>query len=87
VLVRGAEDVLEELDGVAPVKPPPPKAVPDNLDPGLRGVLDVVGGGSPTLDDIVQRLGLPVAQVSGMLLQLEMKRLVRRVPGGRYERA
>jgi predicted Rossmann fold nucleotide-binding protein DprA/Smf involved in DNA uptake len=35
---------------------------------------------------MAQRLGLPVPQLSGALLALEMKKLVRRLPGNRYER-
>jgi hypothetical protein len=34
----------------------------------------------------VQRLGLGVSQVSGLLLLMEMKKAVRRLPGNRYER-
>jgi hypothetical protein len=33
-----------------------------------------------------QQLGLSVPALSGMLLALEMKRLIRRLPGNRYER-
>ena len=37
--------------------------------------------------EMVQQLGLTVSQLSGMLLTMEMKRAVRRLPGNRYERA
>ena len=40
------------------------------------------GNGSPG----VLWLGLPVPQLSGTLLTMEMKKLVRRLPGNRYER-
>jgi predicted Rossmann fold nucleotide-binding protein DprA/Smf involved in DNA uptake len=35
---------------------------------------------------MAQRLGLAVPRLSGALLTLEMKKLVRRLPGNRYER-
>jgi hypothetical protein len=34
----------------------------------------------------VQQLGMSVAPLAGMLLVLEMKKVVRRLPGNRYER-
>jgi DNA processing protein len=39
------------------------------------------------LDDIVTQLGLSVPKATGMLLGLEMRKIVRRLPGNRYERA
>ena len=39
------------------------------------------------LDQLVQRLGLAVPQVSGALMMMEMKKVVRRLPGNRYERS
>jgi DNA processing protein len=38
------------------------------------------------LDQLVQRLGLSVPQVSTALMMMEMKKVVRRLPGNRYER-
>jgi hypothetical protein len=38
------------------------------------------------MDHLVQRLGLGVPQVSGALMMMEMKKVVRRLPGNRYER-
>ena len=35
---------------------------------------------------MVQELGVGVAQLAGTLLTLEMKKVVRRLPGNRYER-
>ena len=35
---------------------------------------------------MVQQLGLSVGALSGMLLTMEMKKVVRRLPGNRYER-
>ena len=38
-----------------------------------------------SLDEMAQQLGLAVPQLSGTLLVLEMKRLIRRLPGSRFE--
>jgi DNA processing protein len=38
------------------------------------------------VDDLTQQLTLPVTQVSAALLTMEMKKVVRRLPGNRYER-
>jgi DNA processing protein len=101
VLCRGVEDVLEEVDGVsaremaarteakragaapanaAPAGPPP------GLDEGQRRVWEFLGGGARSVDELAQALGLGVPQLSGVLMNLEMKRAVRRLPGNRYER-
>jgi DNA processing protein len=49
-------------------------------------VWEFLGQGSRHLDEMVQELGLAVGSLSGMLLGLEMKKVVRRLPGNRYER-
>lgn len=98
VLCRGVEDILEELDGVsavavrqkekaAPPSPPPPSGPPPGLDDVQRRVWDFLGDGPRGGDEIARHAGLPVAQVSNVLLMLEMKKAIRRMPGNRYERA
>ncbi|HJT79136.1 MAG TPA: DNA-processing protein DprA [Gemmataceae bacterium] len=87
VLVRGPEDVREELEGVsATVAPPPSAEPPPGLDEAQRRVWELLREQPRHLDEIVQRLGLQVPQVAGMLLTLELKKVVRRLPGNRYER-
>jgi DNA processing protein len=97
ILCRGADDVLEELRGVsamamaekaapAPTAPPPPPAAPPALDEAQRRVWEFLGSGPRHQDEMVQQLGVSVAQLAGILLTLEMKKVVRRLPGNRYER-
>jgi len=38
------------------------------------------------VDEICRRLGKGVAELSGVFLQLEMKKVVRRLPGNMYAR-
>jgi DNA processing protein len=91
ILIRGVEDILEELDGIrsptvaGPSAPPAPAAAPPTLDETQRRIWDCLAE-ARHLDELTQRLGVPVAQLSGVLLQLEMKKVVRRLPGNRYER-
>jgi DNA processing protein len=97
ILCRGIDDILEELQGIsalalaakaaekqaaAAVAAPPP-----GLDEAQVRVWEFLAGGPRHLDEMVQQLGMPVSQLSGMLLTMEMKRIVRRLPGNRYERA
>jgi DNA processing protein len=87
VLVRGAEDIIEELEGIrAAATPVAPPAPPPDLDDMQRRLWEFLGEGARHLDEMAQRLGLPVPQLSGALLTMEMKKLVRRLPGNRYER-
>jgi DNA processing protein len=99
ILVRGVDDILEELHGVSematrarlaanPASPTPQSsaAPPPDLDPTQRRVWEFLAGQIRSLDEMAQQLGLAVPQLSGTLMMLEMKKLVRRLPGNRYER-
>jgi DNA processing protein len=95
ILVRGVEDVLEELEGIrataatatpAAVTIPPTPSVPAGLDENQRRIWEQLAEQPRYLDELTQKLGLPVAQISGTLLLLEMRKIVRRLPGNRFER-
>ncbi|MGL4552647.1 MAG: DNA-processing protein DprA, partial [Gemmataceae bacterium] len=91
-LCRGVEDVLEEMGGLMP-RPAaagdrpasPPPAPPMSDDEGrVYGLLD---GAARSMDDLVQATGLGVGKLQGVLLALQMKKVVRQLPGNRFERA
>jgi DNA processing protein len=97
VLVRGVEDVLEELEGVSVVAAAPSQtrgtvaapvaaAPPPELDATQRRVWDFLGTQPRHFDEMVQQLGLSVPELTTTLMLLEMKRVLRRLPGNRYER-
>jgi DNA processing protein len=93
---RSVEDILEEVHGVSAVAQmrkaaPPPAPVarsgpPPGLDEAQRRLWEALAEGPRHLDELVQRLGLAVPQVTTGLLMLEMKKAARRLPGNRYER-
>jgi DNA processing protein len=94
ILARGVDDILEELHGVSametrakatPAKPPTPVPPPE-LDATQRHIWEFLADEPRSLDDIAQQLGLDVPALSTSLMLLEMKKVVRRLPGNRYER-
>ena len=98
-LVRDADDILEDLAGLsAPVRPAPgptiplsqaetrPPEPPPGLDELQRRLWDLLAEGPRHIDDLVHAMATPVAQLNGMLMLMEMKKAVRRLPGNVYER-
>jgi DNA processing protein len=108
-LVRGADDVIEDLRGLttsssketgdrrqvaasnpsnrsvtqAPsVSEPPP---PPQLAPPHQRVYDALAERRHA-DDLARSLELPVGELARLLMELELKKAVRRLPGNFYER-
>jgi DNA processing protein len=87
ILVRSAQDVLEELDGVAAVaSASAAPAPPPGLEDGQRRIWEFLAEQPRHLDEMAQQLGMAVPELSTALMVLEMKKIVRRLPGNRYER-
>src|SRR6185437_11867428 len=97
VLCRGVDDILEELHGVSamavaekkaasvPAAPAAPSGPPPGLDDTQRRIWEMLTEACH-FDELVQRLGLAVPQVSGALMRMDLGKAVRRLPGNRYER-
>ena len=107
-LVRSADDILEDLKGIAtpeyganakprgskrfeardevqtPVAPPPPE-VPTILDPTHLRIWELLESRRHG-DELAREAALSVSELSRALTQMELKRLVRRLPGNFYER-
>lgn len=82
-LVLGAADIFDELNVVTVGQQLEFRAMsPD--DPIERSLLDVLTGEPTHVDEIVRRVGLPVATVSGALAVLELKGRARHVGGMHY---
>lgn len=87
-LVRSAEDVLEDLGGEISVTKA--KAIAPSPPPELEGdaqrVWLALSEGTRFVDDLARELALPIPELTRLLMQLELKRIVRRLPGNQYER-
>jgi DNA processing protein len=80
-LVESAQDVLDELGGVAST-PTPSRETPEETHALLRHM----GHDPCNVDTLCRRSGLTADVVSAMLLQLELDGRVTSLPGGRYQR-
>jgi DNA processing protein len=94
-LTEDVEDILSEFEYLLP------KMATEPAEPGLGGggtkpalqlseteekVMAQVGNEEVAIDEIIRASGLTTACVSATLLALEMKRLVRQLPGKQYVR-
>ncbi|HEU5397501.1 MAG TPA: DNA-processing protein DprA [Verrucomicrobiae bacterium] len=90
-LCEGAEDILSEFEYLFPSSNRPPS-------PGETGVLPAIElseneqkvfdalDGERGIDEVIRHSGLPSSAVSVALLSLEMKRLVRQLPGKQFRK-
>jgi DNA processing protein len=83
-LVMDASDILEDLEVLLPEAKPSPETAARQLPPlseEERRVYESIDAAETAIDDIAARSELPAAAVSSTLLQLELKRLVKQLPG------
>jgi len=83
-LVMDASDILDDLEVLLPEAKPSPEAAARPL-PALtedeRRVYDAIEATETSIDDIATKSNLPSGNVSSTLLRLELKRLVKQLPG------
>ena len=92
-LFRHADDIIEELNGIAPLVTEVGAKATESSAPLLaeltevqRRIWDFLADQPRHIDDMARKLQLPIAELSGNLMMLEMKKIVRRLPGNQYER-
>jgi DNA processing protein len=95
-LVESTDDIFEELRSLSLLEPARDagndrpsethQADRTETDPAYRTLLEAVDYAPTPVDRIVERSGLTAADVSSMLLMLEMEGRVESAPGGRYTR-
>ncbi|NOR40214.1 MAG: DNA-protecting protein DprA [Gammaproteobacteria bacterium] len=92
-LVETAQDVIDELGPLAGACAEPGQhlsadgtAKQPQLDVEYTQLLDYIGFDSASVDQLVTTSGLTPAEVSSMLLQLEMQGFIASSPGGLYNR-
>jgi len=66
--------------------PPAKLQPPPGLDDTQRRVWEALGDQPQHIDNLSRTLGMAVPQLSGLLMTMELKKLVRRLPGNQYER-
>ena len=60
--------------------------MPGRLDQKEAVIHDLLNWEATHIDDLIEKTGLPAAEVSGLLLSLELKGLLRQLPGHSYVR-
>jgi DNA processing protein len=83
-LVMDASDILDDLQILVPEARPSAGAATRPLPPlsqDERRIYDAIGATETSIDQITEKTELPSAVVSATLLQLELKRLVKQLPG------
>ena len=91
-LCEGAEDVLSEFEYLFPASNRPPSPGETGVLPALelsdseQKVFDALSREESSIDEVIRRSGLPSSAVSVALLSLEMKRVVRQLPGKLFVR-
>jgi DNA processing protein len=81
-LVSGAHDILDDLNSLFPEKAVAKPVA--TLSDAEKAILEMLDSTETPLDDIVTKTRLPTQQVSSSLLALEMKRLVKQLPGQHF---
>jgi DNA processing protein len=84
MLVMDANDILDDLQILLPETKPSPQAAARPLPPlsdEERKVYDAIEASETPIDRIAAECNLPSSTVSSILLALELKRLVKQLPG------
>ncbi len=91
-LCEGAEDILSEFEYLFPTSNRPIGASETGVLPTLtlsqneQAIYDSLSKDASSTDEVIRRCGLPSSTVSVALLGLEMKRLIRQLPGKMFVR-
>jgi DNA processing protein len=90
-IIRNADDILEDLRGIVPKKSAKksegsvPLPLPD-LNEFQQRIWNFLSDGPKHVDELTRLLAVPVGELSSNLLLMEMKRIIRRLPGNTFER-
>src|SRR5580700_6772734 len=80
-LVISVDDILEDLQNLFPDKPILTASKPPDLEGDLLRIYEAIESSETSIDRIIDASGLAANVVSSGLLQLEMRRLVKQLPG------
>lgn len=94
ILIRDVDDVLQELKdwapsfiqkllpGLSPEVPTP--SIPENLDEAETKIWQALANSECNMDELIRKSGQNAGVVAGKLLGMEMKRIIKRLPGSRF---
>lgn len=93
-LVGSVEDILTEIahriqchtGRQMDIEPPETKGAFIDLPPPQKAVFDAVGAYAVHIDDLNRRLGMDAGSLAAILIQLELKGMIRREPGNHFVR-
>src|ERR1700690_3914645 len=91
-LCESAEDILSEFEYLFPASNRPPGAGETGVLPALslseneQKVYEALDHEEVSIDDVIRKSGLPSSAVSVALLSLEMKRVIKQLPGKMFTR-
>jgi len=88
-LVDSARDILEEVAPQLGLRVPATEtaaALQPKVDVAQRKVLEAIGFAATGFDTLMERLAMPVDELSSALLVLELEGLIATVPGGAFMR-
>ncbi len=85
-LVLDAGDILDDLGTLFRHQPELIRSAPDDLTEEQKTIYQAIADDEALIDQIVARSGLPAGKVMSTLLTLEMKNLVKQLPGQRFVR-
>ena len=80
-LVMSVEDILEDVQMLFPKSPELTPSKPPDLGGDLLRVYEAIASRETPIDEIIERSKLGAGAATAALLQLEMRRLVKQLPG------
>ena len=88
-LVTGADDVIEELGALINLLPKKKvgkegKVIPDGLKGEEKGLYHLLTNSPRHIDEIIKNSGLSASTIAALLMTLELKGLVKQLPGKLY---
>lgn len=87
-LVTGVQDILEEFNLFsAPAVKREEKAKFNLTNENENRIYELMTRQAIPLDELIEKAGLDVSQVSGILLSLQFRRLIRQLPGNQFVRS
>lgn len=80
-LVMSVEDILEDVQVLFPASPDLTRSKPPDLEGDLLLVYEAITSQETQIDEIIERSRLAAGAATAALLQLEMRHLVKQLPG------